>query len=151
MARGARIDFAGAFHHVMARGVARSEIFHDDLDRRTFLAHLGSALSDAGARSYAWALMPNHVHLLLRTGPVPLARPMQRLLTRYAGWFNRRHSRAGHLFQNRYKSILGQEEGYLIALIRYVHLNPVRSGLVAGLGALEDYPWTGHRAILRGG
>jgi len=97
---------------------------------------------------YAWCLMPNHFHLLVRTGRVPLSQVMRRLLTGYATAFNLRHGRAGHLFQNRYKSILVEEEPYFLQLVRYIHLNPLRGGVVQDLDALARYPWSGHGALL---
>jgi putative transposase len=90
---------------------------------------------------------PNHAHLLVRSGYRPLARSMRSLLTGYAGAFNRRHQRAGHLFQNRYKSVVVEEEAYLLELVRYLHLNPLRAGIVPDLRALDRYPWTGHSAL----
>lgn len=104
--------------------------------------------AETKTRCVAWALMPNHIHLLLQTGVAPLARVLQRLFTSYAVTFNRRWRRSGHLFQGRYRSILCEAEPYLLALVRYIHLNPVRAGLCSGLRELERYPWTGHRALL---
>jgi putative transposase len=92
--------------------------------------------------------MKNHVHLLLRTGRVPLSSLMRRLLTSYAQYFNRRHNRAGHLFQNRYKSFLCEEDPYLLELVRYIHLNPVRAGAAKDMSALEEFPWCGHGVIM---
>jgi hypothetical protein len=99
-------------------------------------------------KCYAWALLANHAHLLLRTGAVPIATLMRRLLTGYVVTFNRRHRRTGHLFQNRYKSIVCQEERYFLELVRYLHLNPLRAGLVADVAALDRYPYAGHSAVL---
>jgi REP element-mobilizing transposase RayT len=132
----------------MVRGLERRAIFREDRDRADFVARV-AALAEAGAWSvYAWALLPNHAHLLVRTGNRPLPRSMRRLLTGYAGAFNRRHKRVGHLFQNRYKSIVVEEEPYLLELVRYLHLNPLRAGVVTRLAALDSYPWTGHSALL---
>jgi len=132
----------------MVRGIERTPIFRDDTDRREFLARL-AALAEAGAWSvYAWALLPNHAHLLVRTGTRPLPRSMRSLLTGYAGAFNRRHKRVGHLFQNRYKSIVVEEEPYLLELVRYLHLNPLRAKVVPSVRALDRFPWTGHSALL---
>lgn len=132
----------------MVRGLERRAIFRDDADRADFVARL-AALAEAGALTvYAWALLPNHAHLLVRTGTRPLPRSMRSLLTGYAGAFNRRHHREGHLFQNRYKSIVVEEDPYLLALVRYLHLNPLRAHVVAELRALDRYPWTGHSALL---
>jgi hypothetical protein len=97
---------------------------------------------------YAWALLPNHFHMLLRTGSVPISTTLRRLLTGYALWFNRQHDRCGHLFQNRYKSILCQEDEYLLELVRYIHLNPLRAGLVPDLKVLDNYPYSGHSVLM---
>lgn len=148
MPRKARIDAPGALHHIIGRGIARRKIFADDEDRENFLERLGSILADSGTACYAWALIPNHFHLVLRTGDTPVATVMRRLLTGYAVTFNRRHRRYGHLFQNRYKSILCQEDTYLAELVRYIHLNPLRARLVSNLGALEEYSFCGHGVVL---
>jgi len=132
----------------MVRGLDRQTIFRDDEDRRDFVDRLATVCRATGLRILAWALLPNHAHLLVRTGGRPLSAAMRSLLTGYAGAFNRRHRRAGHLFQNRYKSILVEEEPYLLELVRYIHLNPVRLGIVEDLDALERYPWTGHGRLL---
>jgi REP element-mobilizing transposase RayT len=132
----------------MVRGLERRAIFKDDADRADFVARL-AALAEQGALTVsAWAVMPNHVHLLIRTGSRPLPRSMRSLLTGYAGAFNRRHKRVGHLVQNRYKSIVVEEEPYLLELVRYLHLNPLRAKLLPDLRTLDRYPWTGHSALL---
>jgi REP element-mobilizing transposase RayT len=132
----------------MARGLDRQSIFRDDHDRDDFVRRL-AALAEAGALIvYAWALLPNHFHLLVRTANKPLPRAMRSLLTGYAGAFNRRHRRSGHLFQNRYKSIVVEEEPYFLELVRYLHLNPVRAGVVANLRRLDRYPYSGHATVL---
>jgi putative transposase len=148
MPRQSRIDAPGALHHVIVRGIERRNIFRDDQDRCNFLARLGGLVEQSGTVCYAWALIPNHFHLLLRTGTVPVATLMRRLLTGHAVSFNRRHRRHGHLFQNRYKSILCQEDAYLLELVRYVHLNPLRAKLVADMDALGKYPYCGHGVIM---
>jgi REP element-mobilizing transposase RayT/DNA-binding transcriptional regulator YdaS (Cro superfamily) len=132
----------------MVRGIQRCKIFRDDQDRHQFLDRLGGILEGTGTVCYAWALIPNHLHLLLRTGDFPIASVMRRLLTGYAVSFNRRHRRCGHLFQDRYKSILCQEDAYLLELVRYIHLNPLRAKLVADMAALGKYPFCGHSGIL---
>ena len=127
----------------MVRGIERTTLFREDADREDFVARL-AALAEQGALIvYAWALLPNHAHLLVRTGHRPLARSMRSLLTGYAGAFNRRHQRAGHLFQNRYKSIVVETEAYLLELVRYLHLNPIRAKALPDLRSLDRYPWTG--------
>jgi REP element-mobilizing transposase RayT len=148
MPRQARIDAPGALHHVVVRGIERRGIFKDDKDREDFLERLSGLLQETATPCYAWSLMTNHVHLLLRTGTAPIATIMRRLLTGYAVRFNRRHGRYGHLFQNRYKSILCEEEGYLGQLVAYIHLNPVRAGIVASVASLKTFPYTGHSALM---
>jgi REP element-mobilizing transposase RayT len=148
MPRKARIDAPGCLHHIIARGIERQKIFRDDKDRDTFVDRLGRVLAMTDTPCFAWALIPNHFHLLLKTGNIPIAGIMQRVLTGYAGDFNRRHRRTGRLFQNRYKSILCQEDAYLMELVRYIHLNPVRARLVEDLAALARYPYSGHSAIM---
>lgn len=148
MPRSVRLDAAGVLHHVIIRGIERRRIFRDDRDRENFLARLGRLLSESGTRCYAWALLPNHAHLLLRTGRVPLASLMARLLTGYAVNFNHRYHRHGQLFQNRYKSIICQEDPYLLELVRYIHLNPLRAHLVADMDELGTFPYSGHSAII---
>lgn len=148
MPRGPRLDAPGTLHHVMVRGIEGRAIFRDDHDRGDFLERV-ARLAEAGHLTvYAWALLPNHAHLLVRTGARPLGRCMRSLLTGYAGQFNRRYKRVGHLFQNRYKSIVVDEEVYFRELVRYLHLNPLRTGIVGDLRNLERFPWTGHSALL---
>jgi REP element-mobilizing transposase RayT len=110
MPRKSRIDAPGALHHIIVRGIERSLIFKDDIDRNNFLDRLGGIIQETRTHCFAWALIPNHFHLLLKTGTVPIATLMRRLLTGHAVTFNRSHRRAGHLFQNRYKSILCRQE-----------------------------------------
>ncbi len=148
MARQARIDAPGALHHIIGRGIERRRIFQSDADQDDFVARLEKILPETNISCYAWALLPNHFHLLLKTGDVPIATFMRRLLTGYVVSFNRRYNRTGHLFQNRYKSILCQEEPYFKELIRYIHLNPLRAGVVATLDALDEYPYCGHSCLM---
>ena len=148
MPRKSRIDAAGAIHHVIARGINRAAIFSDDEDYKSFLNRLEAVLTSTKTACYAWALMSNHFHLLLRTGNTPVSVVMRRLLTGYAVNYNRRHKRFGHLFQNRYKSVLCQEDLYLKELIRYIHLNPLRAGIVSDYRSLGRYCYCGHGVIL---
>ena len=148
MPRGPRLDAPGVLHHVMVRGLERRAIFRDDRDRADFVRRLAAVAIRDTLAVYAWALLPNHAHLLVRTGRRPLGRSMRAILTGYAGAFNRRHGRTGHLFQNRYKSVVVEEEPYFLELIRYLHLNPLRAGLVRDLRDLERYRWTGHAAVV---
>jgi REP-associated tyrosine transposase len=148
MPRGPRLDAPGVLQHVMARGIEGRRIFRDAPDYEDFLARLAGLVQAGAFTVYAWALLPNHFHLLVRTGTHPLARSLRSLLTGYAGAFNRRHRRRGHLFQNRYKSIVVEAEPYFLELVRYLHLNPVRAGVVKDLRALDRYPYSGHAALL---
>ena len=148
MPRKARIDAPGALHHIIVRGIERRKIFYDNADRDHFLERLGVVLTETCTPCFAWTLIPNHLHLLLRTGSTPIATVMRRLLTGYAVTFNRRHRRHGHLFQNRYKSILCQEDLYLLELVRYIHLNPLRAGLVKELKELDKFPYCGHSVLM---
>ena len=148
MPRKARIDYPGGVHHLIVRGIERRRIFQDDQDRNAFLDRLGFLLLESKTSCLAWALLPNHVHLLVRTGRIPVADLMRRLLTGYAVTYNRRYRRHGVLFQNRYKSILCQEDPYLLELVRYIHLNPLRGKVVGSLEALEQYAYSGHSAIM---
>ena len=147
MPRTARLDTPGTLHHVMGRGLDRQVIFRDDRDRDDFVRRLAGLAAARALTVYAWALLPNHFHLLVRTGTRSLARAMRSLLTGYAGAFNRRHKRRGHLFQNRYKSIVVEETSYLLELVRYLHLNPLRAQVVPDLRALARYPYAGHAAL----
>ncbi len=148
MPRKSRIDAPGALHHVIARGIRGENIFHYDLDYSNFLERLENILFESDTQCFAWALMPNHFHLLLKTGTTPLSNVMRRLLTGYAVSHNLRYNRQGHLFQNRYKSILCQEDSYLLELVRYIHLNPLSAGIVYYFEELNQFPYTGHSVIL---
>ena len=148
MPRQARLDAPGVLHHIMIRGIERRKIFIDDRDREDFLERLAKLLPETETACYAWVFIQNHAHFLFRTGLAPLATLMRRLLTGYAVSFNLRHKRHGQLFQNRYKSIVCQEDAYLKELVRYIHLNPVRAGIVPGLKELNRYPYCGHSALM---
>ena len=150
MPRQARIDAPGACHHIICRGIERRKIFLDDTDRDRFLLRLGVVLKTSTTRCCAWALIPNHFHFLLQTGNTPISDVMRRLTTGYAVEFNHRHNRAGHLFQNRYKSILCQLDLYLLELVRYIHLNPIRAEIVRSLPELRSHRYCGHGQLLGG-
>jgi REP element-mobilizing transposase RayT len=151
MPRGPRIDFPGAVHHVYARGIEKRNIFLDDSDRIFFLEKVGANLPRWGILCHAWALMPNHFHLLLQSTEGKLPSFMLCLLTVYSRYFNSKHNRVGHFFQNRYKSPRVGKTSYFREVVRYIHLNPFRSGIVPSIEELEDYLWTGHRKIVKGG
>lgn len=148
MPRAARLDVPGALHHIMVRGNDRAKIFKDDQDRAKFLDRLGKTVEETRCSVYAWVLMDNHIHLLFRSGKKGISAVMRKVLTWYAIYYNRRHRRTGHLFENRYKSILCEEDRYLLALIQYIHLNPVRAGIVQTIEELDRYPWSGHGAVM---
>ncbi len=147
MPRQPRLDAPGALHHLIGRGIEGTRIFRNVKDRKDFLDRLSALCRKGSLRVYAWALLPNHFHLLAQTGRQGISQSMRRLLTGYVVNFNRRHGRYGHLFQNRYQSILCEEDPYLWELTRYIHLNPLRAGIVNSLEELDDYPWTGHAAL----
>lgn len=148
MPRLARLDAPGVLHHVIIRGIERRNIFEDNTDRDDLLSRLGELLPATKTSCYAWALLSNHAHLLLRTGTTGLSMVMKRLLTGYVVAFNHRHLRHGPLFQNRFKSIVCQEEVYLKELVRYIHLNPLRAGIVSDLDCLKTFKYSGHSALM---
>ena len=147
MPRLARLDAPGVLHHVMGRGIERSKIFRSDIDRNDFIERMSTLTQDGAMDIYAWVLMPNHFHILCKTKKLPLASSMRRILTGYVVNFNKRHRRYGHLFQNRYKSIVCQEDVYLKELVRYIHLNLLRAGLVKDFNELNRNSWSGHSAL----
>jgi REP element-mobilizing transposase RayT len=132
----------------MIRGIERRKIFRDNEDRDNFIDRLSTLIPETKTQCYAWAFMPNHIHLLIRSGPSGISTFMRRLLTGYAVYFNRRHKRHGQLFQNRYKSIICQEDAYLQELVRYIHLNPVRAKIIEDMDELDKYPYSGHSPVM---
>ena len=148
MPRGKRLQVPGAIYHIISRGIERRSIYLDDADREEFLKRLSEGLEKSGSQCLGWTLMSNHFHLLIRTGETSLSELIKRLLTGYAVYFNRRHGRSGYLYQNRYKSILCQEERYLLSLVQYIHLNPVRAKIVKDIIGLDHYKWTGHSVLM---
>lgn len=148
MPRQARSDIPGALHHIMVRGINKAKIFIDDQDRSRFLERLGQKIVEGKCTVYAWVLMSNHVHILFKSGKDGISAVMRKLLTWYAVYFNRRHRRSGHLFENRYKSILCDEGNYLLALVRYIHLNPIRAKIILTVEELDSYLWSGHRGLI---
>jgi putative transposase len=132
----------------MIRGIERRRIFNDDIDREDFIERLSILLPETKTQCYAWAFMSNHAHLLLRSGSSGISTLMRRLLTGYAVSYNIRHKRHGQLFQNRYKSIICQEDAYLHELVQYIHLNPLRAKIVADLRGLDRYAYSGHSALM---
>lgn len=142
MPRPPRIHFPGALFHVMSRGVGGMQIFHDPMDYQRFMKDLREVKRELPFLLYAYCLMPNHIHLLIEVDRFPLGAVMQRLLTRYSQWFMAKHEHRGHLLQGRYKALVCSKDNYLLQLVRYIHLNPVRAGLAS---SSAGWPWSGDR------
>ncbi len=132
MARKPRIEFSGAFYHIIVWGNQKQVIFLDENDRQEYLKRIEHYQQKCGFILYAFVLMSNHVHLLLETPKDQISRIMQMINFTYTQYFNRKYNKVGHLFQGRYKSHLCDKDEYLLTLMRYIHLNPVRAGIVAG-------------------
>jgi REP element-mobilizing transposase RayT len=146
--RQARLDAPGTLHHVIIRGIEQRQIFDDEKDRENFVTRLGDIAVNTDTKIYAWALMTNHAHILLRSGIAGLPKFMRCLLTGHAVTYNRRHLRHGHLFQNRYQSIVCDEDSYFVELVRYIHSNPLRTNLVNNISLLDHYRWCGHAVLM---
>ncbi len=145
MARPLRIEYPGAFYHITTRGVGRQNIFFKDCDRKVFLEKLGDLHEKWGIIFHGYCLMTNHYHLELETPGGELSRPLQWLNHVYAGYVNKEYRRVGHLFQGRFKSVLIEAEDHLHVLTRYIHMNPVRAGIVR---IPEEYRWSSYRDYL---
>jgi putative transposase len=145
MPRRPRLEFPGALYHVMARGNRKQDIFKGDKGKQRFLEKLSEYKTRYGFMLYAYILMHNHFHLLIETGLVPLAKIMQGVLQSHTQWFNRKHNAVGHLFQGRYKAILCDKDKYLLALVRYLHLNCIEAGFAKDPA---KYKWSSHRIFL---
>ncbi len=145
MPRKPRIHFPSAVYHVIIRGNAGQPVFFDDADHCRYYLLMQEVTVKFGCRIHAFCCMTNHVHIVIQVGTIPLSRIMQNLSLRYTTWINKKYRRAGHVFQGRFKAILIDADGYLLELIRYIHLNPVRAGIVS---QPTDYPWIGHHAYL---
>jgi putative transposase len=148
MARPIRLEAEGAVYHVIARGNERRAIFRDDRDREEYLGRLARYRERFGFKLLAFCLMDNHLHLAVERGPVALSRVMLSLQGSYTQWFNVRHGRVGHLFQGRYKALLVERDRYLLALVRYIHENPVKARVVE---RPQEYLWSSDRHYRRGG
>src|ERR1035441_5199163 len=144
MPRPPRLQYPGAFYHVFHRGNRKERIFWDDLDYEKFEEFMIESMNWSGVMLYDWSLLPNHFHFLLETPDGNLAEFMQRLLTRYAKYFNWAHKKVGHVFQGRYQAKVCEKENYFLELIRYVELNPYRTkkGPLARLG---EWKWSSFR------
>ena len=150
MPRAPRLQFEGAFYHAYTRGNRRERTFLDEADYKEFEDGLLDFADREKISLYAWCLMPNHFHLLLETPQANLSVFMQRLLTRYARYFNRRHHYVGHVFQGRYEAILCDRESYFMELVRYIHLNPYRVKNKKWKVPETGWPWSSHRYYLQG-
>jgi len=137
MARPHRIQIPGALYHILVRGNQRQDVFVDDWDRREYLKRVERYKKELSFILYAYVLMNNHVHLLMETPKTTLSKIMQRINLTYTQYFNRKYGKVGHLFQGRYKSFLCDRDAYLLSLVRYIHLNPVRAKLVRGPGLAD--------------
>ena len=145
MARPPLIHFPGALFHVTARGNNKQIIFHSDKDFSRYLQNIQKCKKQIPFFLYAFALMPNHIHLLIEVAKAPISKIMQKLQTAYTMYMNKKYDRVGHIFQGRYFSLLVEKETHLLELIRYIHLNPARAGIAPELG---DYRWTSHGVYL---
>ncbi len=143
MARKPRIHYPGAMYHVMLRGNARQTVFHQDAEYRYFEEILAQGLEQYAIVLHAYCWMKNHVHMALQVQDIPLSKLMQNISQRYTQWSNKRYDRVGHVFQGRYKAVLVDSDAYLTELIRYIHLNPVRSKIITDP---LDYPLSSHAA-----
>lgn len=146
MARPVRIEYPGAVYHVICRGNNRQAIFNDDRDRTTYLRKLVAYCDEKEVALLCYCLLPNHVHLLVQTPLGNLSKLMQAFQTSYTLYFNRRHGRSGHVFEQRYKALLVDKDNYLLQVSRYIHLNPVGAGIVQ---RPQDYRWSSYKAYSR--
>lgn len=145
MARKPRIHFPGALYHVMLRGNSGQDIFLSDSDRNHLLLLIQEGVNRFGNRIHAFCFMDNHIHLAIQVADVPLSKIIHNFSFRYTRWLNDKRQKTGHLFQGRYKALLVAQDSYLLELVRYIHLNPVRAGLVK---QPEDYQWSGHNCYI---
>ena len=148
MPRIIRPDWENALHHVMARGIDGRTLFSKVSEYEDIISRLEQLVVELKFSVYAWVIMPNHLHLLIRTGPEPISFLMHRLLTGFAISYNKRHERTGHVFQGRFKSVLVQEDTYFLKLINYIHLNPLKAKIVNSLEELDTYKWSGHQCLV---
>jgi REP element-mobilizing transposase RayT len=145
MARKPRIEYEGAFYHVITRGNQKQKIFKDPSDNQKFLEILASYKQRFHFQLYAYVLMSNHIHFIIETKDTPLSKIFQGVNQRYTMYYNRKYKTVGHLFQGRYKAILCDRDRYLVALLKYIHYNPVRANMPEGL---NKYPWSSYQAYL---
>lgn len=147
MARQCREKSSTGIYHIMLRGIDKREIFLDDKDREKFLSYLSRAKEKSNYTIYGYCLMDNHVHLLLEEGHENIGEIIKRITVGYVQWHNLKYSRTGHLFQNRYKSQAIEDETYFLTVLRYIHQNPVKAGLVKDI---SQYKWSSYQSYLEG-
>ncbi len=145
MARKPRLHYKDGVYHVILRGNHGKKIFFDDEDRKYFFWLINEGVKRFNYQVHSFCLMDNHIHLAIQVGEIPLSKIMQNLSFRYTRWINNKKKRVGHLFHGRYKAILVEQDSYLLELVRYIHLNPVRAKLVRNP---SRYRWSGHNAYL---
>lgn len=148
MGRAPRIWFPGACYHIVVRGNRQQDIFYEPVDRLMYLDKLRRVKTRTGFKLHSYVLMTNHVHLLLETGEISISEIMRDINSFYTREFNKKYELVGHLFQGRYRSILVEQDTYLLEVSRYIHLNPVRAKIVT---RPEDYPWSSYRGYIYGG
>ena len=145
MPRKPRIHYEGALYHVIARGNNREYIFKNEIDKEEYLKKVTKYIDKYNGKLYAYVIMDNHCHLLIEVSDIPLSKIMQLIQQTYTSWYNRNYKRSGHVFEQRYKSILCDKDSYLLSLIRYIHQNPVRAK-IAGI----NYKYSSHKEYIRG-
>ena len=144
MARKPRIHYEDAAYHVIARGNNRARVFEKSEEKNKYLELLAGYKDRYGFQLYAYVIMDNHVHMLLRVRETPLAKVMQGIQQRYTQYYNRRYNHSGHVFEQRYKAFLCENDSYLVALVRYIHQNPLRMKMLEGI----NYTWSSHQAYV---
>ena len=145
MARKQRIHYEGALYHVIARGNNREYIYKNEEDKEEYIKKVTKYIGKYKAKLHAYVIMDNHCHLLIEVSDTPLSKIMQLIQQTYTSWYNRNYKRSGHVFEQRYKSILCDKDEYLLSLIRYIHQNPVRAN-ISGI----DYKYSSHKEYIRG-
>jgi REP element-mobilizing transposase RayT len=144
----ARLESPVSLFHIMAHSIEGKYLFLDDQDRNEFLSRFAKGLTGSDFQCYAWTLMDDHYHIFIKTSHLPLSKLMRALNSGYARYYNKKYGRRGYLFQDRFQSVLCQDQDYAVQLIKYIHLNPLRAGKVQSLEQLKDWVWCGHGFLL---
>jgi len=142
MPRSARKKSSSGIYHVVSRGINKEKVFKDEEDYRVFLEKLEKYKKISGYELYAYCLMSNHIHLLIKEGSEPLGTAFRRIGASFVYWYNWKYSRVGHLFQDRYKSEAVEKDDYFLTVMRYIHQNPIKAGIIKDI---QDYPWSSYR------